>query len=436
MIPRYQTEAMKAIWSDEAKFKSWLQVEIAHLEAQKQHSKDLGFLKNQAQSIDWSEFSKRVAHFDSHIKHDVIAFLRTVEEQMGEHARFLHRGLTSSDIVDTAFALLLKKASEQLLHRLLGLVNILWLQANKSRGVLCLGRTHGQAAEPTTFGIKLLGHLCELARGYQRLKIAADQISVGKLSGAVGVYAHTDPEVEKTALQALGLKPETIGTQVVARDRHAEFFCTLAIIAGSVERLAVEFRLLMHGQVQEAYEPFAKHQQGSSAMPHKKNPIGCENISGLMRLVRSYAVAALENQALWHERDISHSSVERVIAPDATTLLDFALDRLTQIVSGLVFDSSRMSANVSTAGDALRSQALLAALLDTGLMRSEAYELVQQAAQAISAQFNFKSALQKLGVSKYLSESKLDQILLAPSTVPHEDLLFDRAQEMMKAIGA
>ena len=295
-----------------------------------------------------------------------------------------------------------------------------------------LGRTHGQAAEPLSFGMKLLSHVAELVRGLERLKNAREKISVGKLSGAVGTYAYVHPSIEKQALLALGLRPETIATQVVARDRHAEFFCTLAIIAGSVERLAVELRLLAHGGLKEVAEPFAAGQKGSSADAHKKNPILTENISGLMRLMRAYAIAALEDQALWHERDISHSSVERVIAPDATSVLEFALTRLRGVVEGLVVDREAMARHLDEAGDHVYSQGVMLALIEKGMGRKEAYELVQKA--ALAGDERFKNNLEQLGVMEKLNEAELSALCTSRTFLTHEALLFERVSEEAKTI--
>ena len=432
MIPRYQSEAMNKIWSESAKFACWLDVEVAHLKAQNRDKELIKSFENKQKAIDWEAFTQRVCEHETYLKHDVLAFLRALEDEFGEPARALHRGLTSSDIVDTAFALQLQKAGVHIGNELRVLLDALWQKALESRGKLCIGRTHGQAAQATTFAIKLLGHLCELARGYLRLKEACKEISVGKLSGAVGTYAFSDSNIERVALSSLGLEPETVATQVVARDRHAQFFCTLAILAGSLERLAVELRLLMHGQIKEASEPFSSKQQGSSAMPHKKNPVLCENITGLMRLVRSYSGAILENQALWHERDISHSSVERVVALDSTSLIDFALKRMTGVIKGLALDYERMTSNLADAGQSIASQAVLVALMDKGLWRSEAYELVQKA--ALKTATDFKTALKEAGIQEWLKEEELDKLLQVPAVINNEALLFDRAQVIMNSI--
>lgn len=429
MIPRYQTKTMQAIFCDESKYKTWLLVEMAHLEAYLGHKKIpddglLGRLTTQAQKIDWQRFVDAVEHHEQDTRHDVIAFLQTLEDTFGEDARLIHVGLTSSDIVDTAQAILIGQATGAIEQKLKQLIMVLWQQAQKYRGVVCLGRTHGQAAEPMTFGVKILSHLAELMRGYERLSLAKEGCLVGKLSGAVGVYALTSPAIEQRALTKLGLKPEVVATQVVARDRHAALCSAMAVLAGSIERLAVEIRLLMHGQVKEIAEPFSNKQKGSSAMPHKKNPILSENLTGLMRLVRAYAQAALENQALWHERDISHSSVERVIIPDLFHVMDFALSRLTDLMAHLVVDETRMKKNLESAGDGLQSQAVMLALIEKGLMRKAAYELVQTA--ALCGQKSFKDALVDAGINEHLSQEELVKIFSSADLIRHEDALFDR----------
>jgi adenylosuccinate lyase len=435
MIPRYQTTFMKELWSDEYKYKTWFAVEVAYLEAylkdnQKADNKLITALRAKGEKINWATFSRSVERYDEQVKHDVIAFLHALEDELGEQARLIHVGLTSSDIVDTAFAILLKKAGDEIRQHLKELIDVLWQRATECRGLMCLGRTHGQAAEPTTFGIKLLSHLSELLRSHQRLSHAIAEISVGKFSGAVGVYAHTSLKAEEMALDNLGLAVETIATQVVARDRHATFFTTLAVLAGSIERLAVEIRLLMHGQIKEVLEPFSSKQKGSSAMPHKKNPVLSENLTGLMRLMRSYAQASLENQALWHERDISHSSVERVIAPDATSIMDFALVRLKNLIKNLVIDADRMKQNLAPSKDALYSQMVMLALINKGLMRQQAYEIVQQAVLKSEGK-SFCSGLKELLAHHHLTNEEIDAIFSSELTVPTEEPLFERAHELM-----
>lgn len=429
MIPRYQTEFMKKLWSDENKFRTWFLIEIAHLEAVLgSDQKDRALLERlheKSRSIDWSSFVNRLKIHEERVHHDVIAFLHTLEEELGSDARLIHLGLTSSDIVDTAFSKLLASACAEIMVKLKNLIGALMEKALENQNIPCLGRTHGQAAEPTTFAIKLLGHCCELKRSLVRLSQAKDEISVGKFSGAVGVYAHTSPKVEEEALSTLGLRPETVATQVVARDRHAALFSSFAILAGSLERLALEIRLLSHGEVKEVAEAFSSTQKGSSAMPHKKNPVLSENISGLMRLMRSYAMASLENQALWHERDISHSSVERVIAPDATSILDFALERLCGLIKGLSIDPHRMKENLLAKSDLLSSQALMLALIKKGMMRQEAYELVQKAAMKDGG---IKDNLRSL-VAGVLPESEIDELFLV--STPDEELFFKRTKVLI-----
>lgn len=439
MISRYQTAAMRHLWSDEAKYETWYAVEVAYLEAYLAHVGKIDQplidrLRTRAQTIDWASFAKTVERYDAEVHHDVIAFLHALEDEIGDDARLIHLGLTSSDIVDTAFARTLETAGTRIAEQLKSLIAALWLKAEQNRGIASLGRTHGQAAEPTTFGIKLLSHLCELVRGSRRLGTAITDIGVGKFSGAVGVYSHTHPDVEKLALAKLGLVPETVATQVVARDRHAAFFAALATLAGSVERLAVEIRLLMHGQVLEVFEPFHAKQKGSSAMPHKKNPILSENLTGLMRLVRSYAMAAFENQALWHERDISHSSVERVIAPDATSVMEFALLRLTGLVKDLVIDRQRMSENLAASGELLGSQGVMLALVEKGMQRQRAYEIVQGAAIRGEGG-SFKSRLMDAGITDYLNEGDLQKILSGSISVRFESKLFEKAKALMADLG-
>ncbi len=430
MIERYQSKLMKEWWSDAHKYRTWFLVEIAYLESYLGTSGgDVEKLKALEKTIDWPQFAEEVKVYDARVKHDVIAFLHVLEDKASSAARLIHLGLTSSDIVDTSFALLLSGAALEIEKKLDILIKNLWNQAQRYRGVLSLGRTHGQAAEAHSFGIKLLGHAAEFLRAKERLNIAIKDLKVGKFSGAVGVYAHTDPAIEEKALALLGLKAETVATQVVARDRHAAFFSALAVLAGSIERLATEIRLLMHSQIKEAFEPFSSQQKGSSAMPHKKNPVLSENLCGLMRMVRSYALSALENQALWHERDISHSSVERIIGPDATSLIDFALSRLGSIIEGLVVDKERLAENLAYAGDRLYSQGVMLALVKKGIMRQEAYELVQKA--ALKPDSSLKANLLEMGIKNHLSHEELESIFAAENALKAEDELFRRIEQLM-----
>ncbi len=438
MIRRYQTETINQIFSDENKFRTWFMVEVAYLEAYLERNNQcdealIERLKKKSQSIDWTKFVAKVDAFEHEVRHDVIAFLQALEDELSDDARLIHLGLTSSDVVDTSWAILMKNSCEQIVQQLSRLLRVLFEKATLYRGVICLGRTHGQAAEPTTFGIKLLTHLCEFYRARERIIAAKSGISVGKFSGAVGVYTQTDPEVEKQALAKLGLEPETVATQVVARDRHAQVFSSLAILAGSIERIAVEIRLLMHGQVEEAFEPWSAKQKGSSAMPHKKNPILSENLTGLMRLLRSYAMAAFENQALWHERDISHSSVERVIVPDAFSVMDFALNRLVGLIENLTINKENMLKNLEPHADVLCSQAVMLALVKKGMSRKLAYEMVQQASFSNTGK-SFSDNLRALGIGQYLSEEEILQSLTKNLHVAHEKLLFDRVERLLRQV--
>ncbi len=434
MIPRYTTPEMAQIWSDEARYENWFRVELAALialENQKEIPAGVGQkLKHEAQKINWKNLANRALEIENTTRHDVIAFLSALEEVLGEDSRWLHLGLTSSDVVDTAFAYSLQKSALQIGQRLTALTKILFEQAQKYKHTVCLARTHGQAAEPTTFGLKLLSFAVEMQRNEERLQAAIREIAHGKLSGAVGNYGNIDPRIEEAVMLELGLVPEVVSTQVVPRDRHAIFFGTLAVIAGGLERLAVEIRHLMRSEVAEAFEPFGKGQRGSSAMPHKKNPILTENVTGLARLIRSYAMAAYENQALWHERDISHSSVERVIAPDATAVLDFALLRMTQVMSGLEVDAENMQKHLDATQGLIFSESILLMLAKKGILRQTAYEWVQRAAMnAREGQGDFLSNLKKdTEIKKVLAAKDIDEALDVKHHLRHIDAIFDRVK--------
>lgn len=384
MIPRYSTPELVALWSDAHRMKTWLRVEIASAAAWEVRgvvpAGAAARLEAAAARVDFARLAERAQEIEKTTQHDVIAFLSACEEVLGDDARHLHFGMTSSDVVDTAFALMLRDAGQEVRAALTALLDTLEARAIEHKMTPCLGRTHGQAAEPTTFGLKLVSFHAELQRGRARLDAALDEVGTGKLSGAVGNYGHIPPEIEAHALRLLGLRVEPVATQVVPRDRHAVFFNTLAVIGAALERIAVEVRHLQRTEVKEVFEPFGQGQRGSSAMPHKKNPILSENLTGLARLLRSYAGAALEDIALWHERDISHSSVERVIAPDATTVLHFALKRTERLVRGLVVDAAAMARNLGAAGDIVASGGVLLALVEKGVMRQEAYGWVQRCA--------------------------------------------------------
>jgi len=382
MIPRYSRAEMARIWEPETKFRIWLKIEIYAAEAMAH----LGLIPAEA-----AEAAKKRGGFDieridaieREVKHDVIAFLTSVAEHVGPEARYLHSGLTSSDVLDTCFNVQLTQAADILIADLDALLAALKERAYEHKDTITVGRSHGIHAEPTTFGLKLAVAYAEFARARERMVRAREEVATCAISGAVGTFAHVDPRVEAYVAEKLGLSPEPISTQVVPRDRHAAYFATLAVIASSVERLATEIRHLQRTEVLEAEEFFSEGQKGSSAMPHKRNPVLSENVTGLARVVRGYAMPALEDVALWHERDISHSSVERMIGPDATVTLDFALARLTGIIKGLVVYPERMRANLDRLGGLIHSQRVLLALTSAGVSREDAYRLVQRNAMKV-----------------------------------------------------
>ena len=371
----------------------------------------------------------RIEEIECETRHDVIAFLTYIAEQAGSDGiRFLHRGMTSSDVVDTCFSIQLVRAAELLIEDLEALLEALKKRAFEHKNTVCVGRSHGVHAEPTTFGLKMAQAYAENARNLLRLRFAKDEISTGAISGAVGNFATVDPKVEEHVCRKLGLRPEPISTQIIPRDRHAMFFAVLSVIAASVERLAVEIRNLQRTEILEVEENFATGQKGSSAMPHKKNPILSENLTGLARLVRSYSVPAAENVVLWHERDISHSSVERVIAPDATTALDFALSRLTTVVQCLVVRKDNMQLNLDKLNGLIHSQKVLLALTDKGLSREEAYSLVQRTAMKTwRTGVDFRSALlSDKRITSVLDEQELEVCFSLDRHIKHVDLIFAR----------
>ncbi len=373
MIRRYSREPMRAIWADENKFRIWLDIEILACEARRIPARDLATIKRRA------KFDvKRIAEIEKRTNHDVIAFLTCVAEHVGPASRHIHEGLTSSDVVDTALAVQMTQAADILIEDVQRLRQVVARKAKKYKFVPMIGRTHGVHAEPITFGLKMALMYDEFGRALQRLERARDAVAVGKISGAVGTHAHLDPKVETYVCRKLGLRPAKISTQIVQRDRHAEFLTMLALVGCSVERWAQEFRHLQRTEVLEAEEYFAEGQKGSSAMPHKRNPITCERLCGLARVLRGNALAAMENVALWHERDISHSSVERIILPDSTTLLDYMLVTLTDVVDRLLVYPERMKANLEASKGLIYSQAVLLALTRKGLTRERAYAIVQR----------------------------------------------------------
>ena len=400
MIPRYTRPVMARIWSDENKYRQWLEVELCASEA----LAELGVVPVEtARALrEHADFEvARIEAIEAEVRHDVIAFLTSVSEKMAaagaaEHSRWLHYGLTSNDVVDTAQALLLKQASEPIGMQLGALHGILRERAHEFKDTVMVGRTHGVHAEPTTFGLKLANWFSEVGRQIERFKAAREQLRVGKLSGAVGTLAHISPEAEDLICAKLGLQPAAVSTQVIQRDRHAHYVATLANIAATIEKIAVEVRHLQRTEVREAQEYFSKTQKGSSAMPHKKNPIVSEQLSGLARVVRGNVVAALENVALWHERDISHSSVERVILADSTTLVDYMLSKGCDLVGRLVVYPERMEKNLDSNGGLVFSGQLLLEIAAKGVLREQAYRWVQRnALKAWDEDGNFRDLVER-----------------------------------------
>ena len=379
MIERYSRKELVDIWRDLNKYNLWLKIEIAAAEAMEKLNvipKGVSKKVKSKAKID----IKRIKKIEDNVKHDVIAFLTSITEKVGEEAKFLHKGLTSSDILDTCFNLQLKQSGQILLKDFDNLLTSIKKQAIKHKHTLCIGRSHGIHAEPTTFGLKMLSFYQEFLRNRKRLVDSINEISTCAISGAVGTFANVDPRIEKYVAKKLKLRPEPVSTQIIPRDRHAQFFLTLTIISSSIERLATEIRHLQRTEVAEVEEFFGKKQKGSSAMPHKKNPILSENLTGLSRLIRSIAIPALENIVLWHERDISHSAVERNIGPDATIALDFALNRLNDVIKNLNVNSSKMKKNLNLTNGLFFSQRVMLELTNAGLKREKAYSLVQRKA--------------------------------------------------------
>ncbi|MEJ2695650.1 MAG: adenylosuccinate lyase [Candidatus Sulfobium sp.] len=408
MIARYTRKEMGGLWEPENKFSKWLDVEIAVCEAWAETGKipkgALAVIKERA-GFDVA----RIDEIEAVVKHDVIAFLTSVAEKVGPESRYIHKGLTSSDIVDTAQSLLMKEAAAIILRDLKKLKDVMREQAFKYKDTVCIGRSHGVHAEPMTFGLKFALWHEEARRNIERMERARKTVSIGKLSGAVGTFSNIPTVIEEKVCKKLGLKPESVATQVVQRDRHAEYLSTLAIIAASVEKIAVEIRHLQRTEVLEAEEPFARGQKGSSAMPHKRNPVGSENLSGLARVVRANSLASLENVALWHERDISHSSVERVIIPDSTILVDYMLHRLTGILSGLQVYPGKMKENMACSYGLYNSQNVLLKLTEKGMSREGAYAVVQKnAMESWKKRKEFKGMLMKdRNVRKYLTPAEI-----------------------------
>lgn len=411
MIPRYSRPEMSAIWSDDNKFKTWFEIEAYACEALAK----LGKIPQSAVDEIWAKGkfdAARIDEIEAEVKHDVIAFLTNVSENVGESGRFMHQGMTSSDVLDTSFNMRLTQSVDILLKDCDRLLAALKKKAEEHKYTLCIGRSHGIHAEPTTFGLKMLGFYAEFKRNKERLETARKEVATCAISGAVGTFATIDPFVEKYVAEKLGLTPEPVSTQVIPRDRYAVLFATIGIIASSIERLAVEIRHLQRTEVREAEEYFSAGQKGSSAMPHKRNPVLSENLTGLARLLRSYTIPAMENVALWHERDISHSSNERIIAPDAMTGLDFCLNRLAGVMEKLLVYPENMKANLDRLKGLVFSQRVMLALVDTGMKREDAYKLTQRNAMKVWAnEGTFRDLLEAdEDVMRALSKEKLEEL--------------------------
>lgn len=427
MIARYTRPEMGRIWTVENRYAKWLEVEIAACEAWA----ELGEIPREAlkKIKQKARFdADRIDEIEKTVKHDVIAFLTSVAEHVGPESRFIHKGLTSSDIVDTALSLLLKEGSDLIIRDIKTLMEALKKQALKYKDTPCIGRSHGVHAEPMTFGLKFALWYEDMKRNLQRIKKAREVISIGKLSGAVGTFSNIPPAIEEKVCKRLGLKPEPVATQVVQRDRHAEYMTSLALLAATIEKIAVEIRHLQRTEVLEAEEPFESGQKGSSAMPHKRNPVGSENLTGLARLIRSNAMAGIENVALWHERDISHSSVERIILPDSSILADYMLTRLTDIINGLQVYPDRMLDNIRKSYGLYNSQMVLLALTAKGLTREEAYAIVQRnAMKSWKGKKEFRGLLMKdKDVKKHLKPAEMDKIFDLRQYFNNVDYIFKR----------
>jgi adenylosuccinate lyase len=418
---------MSKIWTEEAKFRQWLRVEIAVCKAWTKYGRIPKEATNTISKLAKIDF-ERIQELERILKHDVLAFLTGISENIGPNSRYLHLGLTSSDVLDTAFSLQLRDAAALLIDDIRILKGVLKKLAFRHKMTPIIGRTHGIHAEPTTLGLVFALWYDEMSRNLDRLKRARDIISVGKISGAVGTFANVPPEVEKYVCKLLKLKPASISTQIVQRDIHADYFLTLSIVATSVEKIATNIRHFQKTEVQELEEPFTEGQKGSSAMPHKRNPILSENLSGLARLVRAYGLTSLENVPLWHERDISHSSVERVIGPDATILLDFMLNRLTYILDSLKIHPQNIKRNLELTRGLVHSQKVLLKLVDKGLSREKAYEIIQKnAIKTWNTRLHFREILLKdKDVKNHLSERELDECFKIENDLKYVDHVFKR----------
>jgi adenylosuccinate lyase len=418
MIPRYSRQEMTAIWEPENKLRIWFEIEAHACDAMA----TLGTIPASAARTIWKKGkwnAARVDQIEEDTRHDVLAFLTNLAEHVGPDARFIHQGMTSSDILDTALGVQLKQAADLLMKDLDGLLRALKKRVEENLHVITIGRSHGIHAEPTSFGLKIATHYAAFQRAKKRLQSARDDVATCAISGPVGTFATVDPRVEAYVAKKMGLSIEPISTQVIPRDRHAMFFATLAVIASSVENLAIEVRHLQRSEVREAEEPFAKGQKGSSSMPHKRNPVLAENLTGLARIIRASVIPALENVALWHERDISHSAVERIFGPDTTIALDFALSRLTGLIDNLIIYPQRIQANLDSLGGLHFSQRVLLALTQAGMSREEAYNIVQSNAMEVWGD------LQKGNATSFLERLKEDKVIQKRLTAKELSACFD-----------
>ena len=448
MVPRYSRPAMTAIWAAENRYRLWFAIEAAAADAMAHENL---IPKAAAQTIRARGTPKlanitqaditRIDEIEAETRHDVIAFLTWLAEAIGPESRFVHQGMTSSDVLDTAFSLQLTQAADLLLEGVDAVLHALHRRAQEHKYTPTIGRSHGIHAEPTSFGLKLAGHYAEFARNRTRLQQARAEIATCAISGAVGTYAHLGPAIEERVAQTLGLTPEPVSTQIIPRDRHAAYFCTLAVIASGIERLATEIRHLQRSEVREAEEYFHPGQKGSSAMPHKRNPVLSENLTGLARIVRAAVTPALENVALWHERDISHSSVERAIGPDATITLDFALHRLASMVDKLTVYPAQMQANLDSLGGVVHSGEVLLALTRAGILREDAYRIVQRAAMATwsalgqSGARTFRETLATdPEVAGHVPPEALDAAMATDMHLAHVDHVFARVFPQAAAV--
>jgi adenylosuccinate lyase len=434
VIARYSRPAMARVWSDESKLARWLEVELAALDGWASVGAVPDEAAREIRASAEAPTPERVAEIEERTQHDVAAFVDAVAGPLGPVGRWFHYGLTSSDVLDTALSLQIRDAGALILEGIDRALAAVLEQAERHRGTLMMGRTHGVHAEPTTFGLKLAGWAFELDRGRVRVDRALEGLRVGKLSGAVGTYSAIDPEVERLACERLGLEPAPSSTQILQRDRHAELLAALAVTAASLEKFALEIRHLARTELREVEEPFGRGQKGSSAMPHKRNPIVAERICGLARVVRGAALVGLENVALWHERDISHSSAERVVVPDAFLALDYMLDRFAWLVEGLVVRPERMRRNLEASHGLFFSQRLLLALVESGLERSTAYELVQRnAMQAWEEEQDFPSLVREdTAIAGQLDAAALDAVFDLDAYTRHVDVVFDRLSALTR----